>query len=53
MSIALILTVVLSMALGIGSGYVIIVGILAAFDRNRRERTPARALVPSAGTTGD
>jgi hypothetical protein len=53
MSVALIITIVLSMALGIGSGYAIIVGILAAFDHNRRERTPAQALVPSAGTTGD
>jgi hypothetical protein len=53
MSAAILFTIVLAMGFGIASGYGIIVGILAAFNRNRSEVKPAAALVPSAGTTGD
>jgi hypothetical protein len=48
------LTIVLSVALGIGAGYLAILGILNAFSRNRRERKPAAAaLISTAGQSGD
>ncbi len=53
MSAAIFITIILAMAFGIVSGYGIIVGILTAFDRRRREATPAATLVPNTGTTGD
>jgi hypothetical protein len=53
MSAAILITIILAMSFGIASGYGIIVAILTAFNRNRGERKPAGALVPSAGTTGD
>lgn len=43
--------IVLSLAAGVGLGYVIIFGILDAFDRSRRlmKAAPARVLTTSAG----
>jgi hypothetical protein len=44
----------LSIAFGIGAGYLAIVGILNAFSRNRGERKPAAAtLISTAGPSGD
>jgi hypothetical protein len=52
MSVALIAVIVLSLAAGVGLGYVIIFGILDIFDRSRqgfRATPPARVLSPSSG----
>jgi len=47
---ALLLTIVFSIALGIGAGYLAIVGILNAFSHNRVERkTAAAAMISTAG----
>jgi hypothetical protein len=52
--LALLLTIVLSIAFGIGAGYLAIVGILNAFSRNRGERKPAAAtLISTVGPSGD
>lgn len=53
MSAAIFVTIILAMAIGIVSGYGIIVGILAAFDRGRSREVPPAGLVASTGTTGD
>lgn len=54
MSAAVFMTIVLAMAIGIAAGYVIIIGILAAFNGNRGDRAQAApALIANAGTTGD
>jgi hypothetical protein len=43
--------VALSLAAGVGLGYVVIFGILNAFDRSRQsiKTAPAQVLTPSAG----
>ena len=52
--LALLVTILLSVAFGIGAGYLVIVGVLNAFSRNRKERKPAAAaLISTAGPTGD
>jgi hypothetical protein len=52
--LALLLTIVFSIAFGIGAGYLAILGILNAFSRNRGERkTTAAALISTAGPSGD
>jgi hypothetical protein len=52
--LALLVTIALSIAFGIGAGYLAIVGILNAFSHNRRERKPAAAaLISTAGPSGD
>ncbi len=51
MSLALFAVIVLSLAAGVGLGYVIIFGILYAFDRSRQsiKAAPARVLTTSSG----
>lgn len=51
MFFALFAVIVLSLAAGVGLGYVIIFGILYAFDRSRQlvKAAPARALTTSSG----
>jgi hypothetical protein len=51
MSLAMLSVIVLSLAAGVGLGYMIIFGILYAFDRSRRMalRTPAQVLNASTG----
>jgi hypothetical protein len=52
--LALFLTIVFSVAFGIGAGYLAIVGILNAFSRNRVARKlAAAALISTAGPSGD
>jgi hypothetical protein len=51
MSLAMLSVIILSLAAGVGLGYVIIFGILHAFDRSRQmaRRAPARVLNASTG----
>ena len=51
MTLAMFAVVVLSLAAGVGLGYVVIFGILNAFDRSRQsiKTAPAQVLTPSAG----
>jgi hypothetical protein len=52
--LALLLTIVFSVAFGIGAGYLAMVGILNAFSHNRGERKPAAAaIISTAGPSGD
>jgi hypothetical protein len=46
---SLFAVIVLSLAAGVGLGYVIIFGILSAFDRSRQSFKAARPLTTSAG----
>ncbi len=47
MSFALILTILLSLAIGVGAGYYAIVAILHAFNPHREEKRVATGLVPT------
>ncbi len=51
MFISLFAVILLSLAAGVGLGYVIIFGILSAFDRSRQsiKAAPVRPLTTSAG----
>ncbi len=52
--LSLSLTIVLSVAFGVGAGYLAIIAILNAFGRNRIARKPAAAaLISTAGPSGD
>jgi hypothetical protein len=53
MSLALFAVIVLSLAAGVGLGYVIIFGILYMFDRSRQAIKAAPARVLSASTGSD
>jgi len=53
MSLAMILVVLTSLALGIYMGYGIIVGILNAFSHARSAKPSTGALIANAGPTGD
>ncbi len=46
-------TVVLALAAGIGMGYLIIFGILHAFDRSRQALRPAPVVVLNATVSGN
>jgi hypothetical protein len=52
MSFALVAVIALSLTAGVGLGYVIIFGILDAFDRSRHliKAPPAQILTNSAGS---
>ncbi len=50
MTLTLVATIVLALGIGIGSGYAVIVGVFSAMNHNRREKSAAPALVPSAGS---
>jgi len=52
MSVALCITIVLALAIGVVSGYVAIIGILYAFGHSRATKTRP-VLIPNAGPTGD
>jgi len=52
MSVALCITIVLALAIGVVSGYVAIIGILYAFGHSRATKT-SPVLIPNAGPTGD
>jgi hypothetical protein len=51
-SFLLMVTVVLALAAGIGMGYLIIFGILHAFDRSRQALRPAPVVVLNATVSG-
>ena len=52
-SLLLLVTVVLALAAGIGLGYLIIFGILHAFDRSRQAMRPAPVAVLNATVGGN
>ena len=52
-SLLLLVTVVLALAAGIGLGYLIIFGILHAFDRSRQAMRPAPVAVLNATMGGN
>jgi len=53
MSLAMLAVIVLSLAAGVGLGYVIIFGILHAFDRSRQGMHPAPVPVLNASSSGN
>ncbi len=53
MTMALLITVGLCLAVGVGSGFLLIVGILNLFNPHRQQKSNASALVPSTGPSGD
>lgn len=52
MTLALCVTIVLCLAVGILAGYFTIFTILSALQPNREQKTAAAGLVPSPGTNG-
>ena len=52
MSLAMLAVIVLSLAAGVGLGYVIIFGILHAFDRSRQPMRPATVPVLNPSSSG-
>ena len=53
MSLAMLAVIVLSLAAGVGLGYVIIFGILHAFDRSRQAMHPAPVPALHASSSGN
>jgi len=51
-SLLLLVTIVLALAAGIGLGYLVIFGILHAFDRSRQAMRPAPVVVLNATAGG-
>ncbi len=55
LSLAVLITIVLTMTLGILCGYAAVMALLRAFGHRRQTAPPAPSLAPSlgAGVTGD
>ena len=53
MSLAMLAVIVLSLAAGVGLGYVVIFGILHAFDLSRQAAGPSPVAVLNASASGN